>query len=673
MANSLLLRKEVFKASRPDSPEAELIQPLLLSQDLEVHERRDDLLVIKNIRCKTHLVVNRQEWKLLNRYSNKPMSILDLFPDLIRDRACPALTDMIELLLKARRRFILVTLGTQPPMVAPAEWSMKLSYPLAHFFSLFCIAIGFVSLIFMDLTPPDNALYFAVLAVVGWIMICGCISLGNFFAACLLNGMDCELSKPDVNLKTVFPHFTFDDKDVLMGGVRAETGMAQVQVAPIFLLVAGSTWVFPELAMIALLGMLYQLAPLQKSPPLRFLQALFRGPQRSITTDFVYDLGTGPLGRMKRSLSYLIPRYAFIESLYALAWMAVCGLLVYLVFVTGALGELLQESFGSDSGQYVILGTVGIALLAIVYLGFSKLFAQIFASFKKVEKGMVDEPEQHVELTAEQVTRQVIEDLLVSMPFGQMLTMDSIRFLAARAQHRFYEENQLIYEIGDTFAHYPIVLFGQLEVEQQARTGRFYSVRKLNPGEAFGEDELMDQRPTNYQVRANRRTCVVFIDSQAFEKEVVARVGRQRIQEIMQKEGLLKEVKLSRVWDPETIQRFAKLCVINEYKDGSIVLPDNFDNRFFYIIYQGIFSVRKKRKMIAKLRRGDFFGEISLLQNSQTTSDVVSEEKGRAFTVSKGDFLRFMMTDFRVAIQIERIASKRLGYPLFPFQSGRRR
>ncbi len=149
---------------------------------------------------------------------------------------------------------------------------------------------------------------------------------------------------------------------------------------------------------------------------------------------------------------------------------------------------------------------------------------------------------------------------------------------------------------------------------------------------------------------------------------VVARVGRQRIQEIMQKEGLLNDIKFSKHWDKTTIQRFAKLCIINEYHDGSIVLPESFDNRFFYIIFQGIFSVRKKRKVIAKLRRGDFFGEMSLLQNSNTTSEVVSDERGKAFTISKGDFLRFMMTDFSVALQIERIASKRLGYPVFPFR-----
>lgn len=646
------------------------MQPLLLSNDLQVHERSDDCLIVKNIRSKTYMVLNRAEWKILSRYS-KPTTILDLFPDLVRDRATPELSELFELLLKARRRFILVTLGTQPPAIIASDWSSKLSYTISHLLSLLAIAFGVISLIFqpqMQIAPnPLLATFFLVL---GWVIVCLCLSFGNFLAACLTNWFEREVFDPDWKLATLFPHFRFNMKDLPMGGVLLETGAAQLQVMPVFLFSGIASWLVPQMSIMAIIGMLFSLAPLKGAPATRFLQAVFRGPQRSVTVDFVFDSGRGAMGRLGRSLKQLNHRYYFIETLYSLGWMGLSGYLAYSVFGTGQLGEILSDSYGSE--QQTLISTIVLSVLGvtILVLGLNKLFTKIQSLFKKAENTTLQAVEEE-KLDFSSIDKSHIEDLILAMPFAQKLTFDLVKQLAARAQHNVYAPNQVIYDFGDQLNHYPIVLLGRLSIEQESRSGKLYEVRSVSPGETFGEDELLDERATDYRVRSTEETCIVFIDKEAFKKHVVSRVGRQRIQEMMQKEGLLNDIRFSKNWEKETIQRFAKLCVVNEYHDGSIVLPEEFDNRFFYIIYQGIFLVRKRRKPVAKLRRGDFFGEISLLQNSPTTSEVLSEERGKAFTISKGDFLRFMVTDFRVALQIERIASKRLGYPVFPLKRRR--
>lgn len=667
MTNVSLLRKEVFRPSSPDSAEAELMQPLLLSEDLKIHERRDDLLVVKNIRNKTYLVVTKAEWKLLQRYS-KPISLLDLFLDLIRDRACPPLSELFELLLKARRRFILVTLGTKGPVVAPADWKYRLNYPLAHFFSLLVILFGALSMGYrINLAPPDNLILFTALLAAGWVFVCVCLSVGNFLSASLLTAFEGEVFSPRLNVGTLFPHFDFNRRDAVMGGRSCETGMAQVEVAPMFLYAGTVIWLLPEASLIAYLGVFYVMAPLKNSPATRFIHAFFRGPQRSVATEFALETGDGPLGRLKRSLHFLKPNSVIIEVLYALGWMVVAGALGYLVFWDSKVGETIRESGSGETTSVVSLILIVVLAVAILSVGFSKLFLRLLSSFRKAErKGQGDVNFQGQELQEKDVNREVMKELIGAMPFSQSLSPETINLLTARAQYRFYESDQVLYEPGDTLSHYPIVLFGSLVQEQVTRTGRISVIRTIGAAETFGEDELIDAKPIEYQVRAQRSTCVVFLDRETFHREVISRVGRQRMQEIMQKEGLLREIRLSRSWTPETVQRFAKLVVVNEYPDGSVVLPRGFDNRFFYIVYQGVFSVRLKKKIVARLRRGDFFGEISLLQNSQTTSEVVAEEKARAFTVSKGDFLRFMVTDFSVALQIERIASRRLGHPIFP-------
>ena len=96
------------------------------------------------------------------------------------------------------------------------------------------------------------------------------------------------------------------------------------------------------------------------------------------------------------------------------------------------------------------------------------------------------------------------------------------------------------------------------------------------------------------------------------------------------------------------------------------MITEGRDNGFFYLIYEGEMRVLKREKVVAKLSSGDFFGEISLLQNSPTTATIVAHTPCRNLIVSKSDFLSFITQDFLIGLQFEDISSRRLGRPIFP-------
>jgi CRP-like cAMP-binding protein len=62
---------------------------------------------------------------------------------------------------------------------------------------------------------------------------------------------------------------------------------------------------------------------------------------------------------------------------------------------------------------------------------------------------------------------------------------------------------------------------------------------------------------------------------------------------------------------------------------------------------------------------GDYFGEISLLENWQATADVVALEEGRCLTMARADFLALFTRGFRIALKMEAIAGQRLGTDVF--------
>ena len=72
---------------------------------------------------------------------------------------------------------------------------------------------------------------------------------------------------------------------------------------------------------------------------------------------------------------------------------------------------------------------------------------------------------------------------------------------------------------------------------------------------------------------------------------------------------------------------------------------------------------------IAKRGIDDFFGEISLLQNSSITADAYDTiEDRRCFVLYKSDFLKFISEDFVLSLFFEEVRSERLYEPIFPLR-----
>jgi CRP-like cAMP-binding protein len=67
-------------------------------------------------------------------------------------------------------------------------------------------------------------------------------------------------------------------------------------------------------------------------------------------------------------------------------------------------------------------------------------------------------------------------------------------------------------------------------------------------------------------------------------------------------------------------------------------------------VYDGIAQVRTRRKFVNRLKTGDFFGEISLLQNSTAIADVVAQGQLRCLQIDRTSFLRFMTHNHHVAL-----------------------
>lgn len=94
---------------------------------------------------------------------------------------------------------------------------------------------------------------------------------------------------------------------------------------------------------------------------------------------------------------------------------------------------------------------------------------------------------------------------------------------------------------------------------------------------------------------------------------------------------------------------------------GARVIREGFEGESFYVITDGEATVRIDGQERARLRPGDFFGEVSILTGGATAADVVAETDELRCAVLPGVELVPLLTAHpELAVQMLRTSARRL-------------
>ncbi len=260
-----------------------------------------------------------------------------------------------------------------------------------------------------------------------------------------------------------------------------------------------------------------------------------------------------------------------------------------------------------------------------------------------------------------------VEALLRRTLLVRRLAAGDIAALAAAFTAEEHAAGSIVVREAELGEKLYIVFSGRVEVLRELAVGRTEPIATLQEADVFGEIALLSPDGARRRsVRCLTPSRLLSIGKAEFEQLVLSRLSRGAIENAVQKMAFLQRIPLSRHWSPHAITAFARRTVFQDVLPGDTVITEGRDNGFFYLIYEGKMRVLKRDKVIAKLSSGDFFGEISLLQNSPTTATIVAHTPCRNLIVSRNDFLNFITQDFLIGLQFEAISSQRLGRPLFP-------
>jgi CRP-like cAMP-binding protein len=128
---------------------------------------------------------------------------------------------------------------------------------------------------------------------------------------------------------------------------------------------------------------------------------------------------------------------------------------------------------------------------------------------------------------------------------------------------------------------------------------------------------------------------------------------------------------------PEIVERLAQLALFADltrpqveavahtfeeevFAEGQRVLRQGLSGGAFYLILDGEASVRVDGGERARLGRGDFFGEISVLTGEAPVADVVAETLLRCLVVPGPELKTFLLEQPQVMLRVLRAEAQRL-------------
>jgi CRP/FNR family transcriptional regulator, cyclic AMP receptor protein len=112
----------------------------------------------------------------------------------------------------------------------------------------------------------------------------------------------------------------------------------------------------------------------------------------------------------------------------------------------------------------------------------------------------------------------------------------------------------------------------------------------------------------------------------------------QALEEASSPVAVFARIPLFRGLQEEELKAIAKLSKEKSFREGEAIVKEGDAGLGFYVIVDGNAVVRRKNKVVAKLGRGSFFGEMSLLDDQPRSADVVASEPTKCLVILRWNF-----------------------------------
>jgi CRP-like cAMP-binding protein len=636
-------------------------QTLRLAPLLKCSEPVSGLRVLKNVATRTYLKVTPEQWLILQKFE-KPKMVPAMLGEVIRDRQCLPLGESYELILKAFRAGILLEPGPEPEAVQANDWhwGVRPSVLRRPVVALFCAGLV-MALGFHPRLPPT-----VLDGLVGLALLSAARSFGELLACCMIRGAGGEVYRPRWRWAALPPHFATDQADAVMLPRGEQVIIALASPAALAAAAGIAAWHRPEWAFFSLVGLVLSLRPIFGARLAMLIQVgSARAPSDSEHA-YVFPPNRRPEIRARLLRRALSQATTWCRVAYAVVWTLV------VLYWIGRLTEIPPWSmaFWRINGLRVAVATCGsLALLCAGYLSWEVYVwargrARLWRNTVRLWRsrwfaGDAAVPDESARLK-----------LLAASPMFSGLQPAQRLELARKMAVTRHGPWRALLGNCDIPTHVSIIVSGKVSLRRRLPSGRTVEVHVIAEGNVIGLHDLADPNFPAYRVRSLTPVTLLTLERPVAEELIVARITQATLADTVLKRPFLRRIPLCKNWHLQAVDRFARLSSISDYPAGGGILNEGQVVEDFFVIFQGDAKVSREGRAVATIHSGDFFGEIGLMQNSSPNASVTAHNGTRCLRIPRVELLRFVTHNYTVALELERVSSKRLGRPLFPLKMG---
>jgi cAMP-dependent protein kinase regulator len=165
-------------------------------------------------------------------------------------------------------------------------------------------------------------------------------------------------------------------------------------------------------------------------------------------------------------------------------------------------------------------------------------------------------------------------------------------------------------------------------------------VGSVGPGGSFGELALMYNAPRAATVVSSEPSTLWQLDRVTFRRILMdSAFQRRRLYE-----GFLEEVPLLSTLTPYERSKIADALETKKYPPGTTIIQEGDVGESFYILESGDAEVYKRGidPPVKLYQKGDYFGELALLNDAPRAASVVSRTDVKVATLGKHGFQRLL-------------------------------
>jgi CRP/FNR family transcriptional regulator, cyclic AMP receptor protein len=108
------------------------------------------------------------------------------------------------------------------------------------------------------------------------------------------------------------------------------------------------------------------------------------------------------------------------------------------------------------------------------------------------------------------------------------------------------------------------------------------------------------------------------------------------------------------------LQTLGRACSSHQWPAGALIVAEGSSDQFFYVIVEGAVDVERSGRTVAHLGRGDFFGEIALLDPGPRSATVRTATEVVAVGLTRRGFLDVATGDPQISLRMLAALARRI-------------